>query len=297
MDTFLPAWRPATHYFTRGVALVRRYHSTYLALTALYVSPALLAAALTALIAEPNLWEQALLYLLRSITVVLGTLAVMVMVAYHVQGRALSLVQASRIGLRWVFRYLWTNAHTSLIFWIPFTALVWLHARQQDFLPLGDGVQPLADVVWWAATGAVALAIHTRTMLAPFLAVHGDLPGTLATWESWRMSGRRFWLCLGTLVLASAPVALPLGIVGGGLLLALPTGPRALLLLALPDLTWATIQLIRPFLIPAVYALYTDFWGTDHNSRALAALTSQTPLLTRPLLAVTKPLPHLGRWE
>ena len=297
MGHFFAAWRPAAHYFTSGLAIVRRHTGVYGRLTALYVSPALLVAALTVLIREPNAWQHALLYLLRSLTVVLGTLVVMVMVACHAQGREVSIVQATRLGLHWVFRYLWTNAHTSLFFWIPVTGLTWIHARQEALLPLADGVQPLANGGWWLATAAIGLAIHTRTMLAPFFAVHGDVPGTLATVESWRVSGRSFWVCLSTLVLASAPIALPLALVVGGLWLVLPASLQAMFFIALPDLVWAAIQLIRPLLIPAVYVLYKDIGGEGDAGRHEGDPLATTPILARPLLALTRPLPHFGRWD
>ena len=297
MDTLLAAAVPARRYFSIGWHLVSRRRGTYALLTALYVTPALLAALLTVLIAEPNIWQQALLYLLRSITVVLGTLAVMVMVSFHAQGQDISIAHASRLGVYWVFRYLWTNAHTSLIFWVPTTILIWLHGRQGEFVSLGGEFQQVADSIWWLAIGCVALAIHTRTMLAPFFAVHGDLPGTLATIESWRLSGRAFWVCCSTLVLASAPVAIPLGVIGGGLFLAFSSAQRALLLLALPDLTWAAIQLIRPLLIPAVYTLYMESETEEHTRAAAEAPQSGLPWLARPLLALTRPLPHFGRWN
>ena len=287
----------AGRYFSVGLSLVSRRRGTYVLLTALYVSPALLAALLATLIDDPNIWQQALLYLLRSLTVVLGTLAVMVMVSFHAQGQDIGIAHASRLGLYWVFRYLWTNAHTSLIFWLPTTALLWLHARQGENLTLAGGVQPVADGIWWLAIGGVALAIHTRTMLAPFFAVHGDVPGTLATVESWRSSGRSFWVCLSTLVLASAPVAIPLGVVGGGLFLAFSAAQRAVVLVALPDLTWAAIQLIRPLLIPAVYTLYNELVAAGPTQQELDSLKPSVPLLARPLLALTKPLPHFGRWQ
>ena len=297
MGYFFAAWRPAAHYFTSGLTIIRSRSGVYGRLTALYVSPALLVAILTVLIREPNAWQHVLLYFLRSLTVVLGTLVVMVMVACHAQGRETSILQATRLGVHWVFRYLWTNAHTSLIFWIPMSALTWVHARQEAFFPLSDGVQPLANGGWWLAMGGIGLAIHTRTMLAPFFAVHGDVPGTLATVESWRVSGRSFWVCLSTLVLASAPIALPLGLVAGGLLLALPPSLRALFLIALPDLIWATIQLIRPLLIPAVYTLYKDQCKQVTAGAEEGGLPAATPVIARPLLALTKPLPHFGRWD
>jgi hypothetical protein len=297
MDAEFAASRSARGYFARGFSLVNRHRGAYGLLTVLYVSPALLAALLSTRIPEPNTWQEAMLYLLRSLTVVLGTLVVMVVVAYHAERRAIGIGQATWLGLHWVFRYLWTNAHTSLIFWVPTTTLVWLHARQQDFLPLGGVTQPLANGLWWIAIGAVALAIHTRTMLAPFYAVHSDIPGTLATVESWRQSGRHFRLCMGTLVLASAPVAIPLGLIAGGLLLSLSPPQQALLQLALPDLTWAAIQLIRPLLIPAVYGLYKDLEEGAQDGPTAASLVANPPLLARPLLALTRPLPHWGRWH
>ncbi len=297
MGHFYAAWRPAVHYFTSGLSIIRPQAGVYGRLTALYVSPALLVAVLTVLLREPNAWQHALLYFLRSLTVVLGTLVVMVMVAYHAQSRELSIVQATRLGLHWVFRYLWTNAHTSLVFWIPVTALTWIHARQEMLIPLSDGVQPLANGSWWLATGVIGLAIHTRTMLAPFFAVHGDVPGTLATVESWRVSGRSFWVCLSTLVLASAPIALPLALVGGGLALVLPASLRAMLLIALPDLIWAAIQLIRPLLIPAVYVLYKDIGGEESVGERKGDSLASAPKFARPLLALTRPLPHFGRWD
>lgn len=297
MGHFFAAWQPAAHYFTSGLAIVRRHTGVYGRLTALYVSPALLVAVLTVLIREPNAWQHALLYFLRSLTVVLGTLVVMVMVSFHAHGKDISIAHASRLGMYWIFRYLWTNAHTSLIFWVPTTILIWLHARQGEFISLGGGFQQAADGIWWLAIGVVGLAIHTRTMLAPFYAVHGDRPGTVATIEAWRLSGRAFWVCCSTLVLASAPVAIPLGVIGSGLFLALSSAQRALVLLALPDLTWAAIQLIRPLLIPTVYTLYQELEAEEHTRITVDTSQSNLPRLARPLLALTRPLPHLGRWQ
>lgn len=297
MRTLFATAATARRYFSAGLSLVSRRPGTYALVTALYVAPSLLAALLAVSIAEPNPWQQALLYLLRSITVVLGTLVIMVMVSFHAHGREIGIVHASRLAVYWVFRYLWTNAHTSLIFWVPTTVLLWLHARQGEVAPLEGGLQALADGLWWLAIGAIALAIHTRTMLAPFFAVHGDLPGTVATIESWRLSGRAFWVCCSTLVLASAPVAVPLGVIGGGFFLAFSSAQRALLLLALPDLTWAAIQLIRPLLIPAVYTLYREAEPEEGALTADDSLQANLPWAARPLLALTRPLPHFGRWQ
>jgi len=68
------------------------------------------------------------------------------------------------------------------------------------------GVPPL---VWVAVIGLVALHQHVRTVMAPYLAVHGDLNGTRAALTSWQLGGRHFWHLLGTFILGSLPVALP----------------------------------------------------------------------------------------
>src|SRR6185437_9981893 len=93
--------------------------------------------------------------------------------------------------------------HTSLIFWVPTTLLLELHGRLPSVAP---------DALWWLLIGSVALYLHTRTLLAPFLAVHADLPGTLAMLTAWRLAGQHLGLCVATLVVGSLPVALPLAI-------------------------------------------------------------------------------------
>lgn len=146
----------------------------------------------------------------------------------------------------------------------------------------------------WLLTGTVALGVHTRTLLAPFIAIHGDLRGTLAALESWRLSARFFGLCLSTFILASLPAALPLALLGLVGALALPPPALADVSLAIPDLAWAGIQAVRPVLIPALYRLYCDLWGAELGRRRHEG-EPPIPAFVRALLTITRPLPRLGR--
>jgi hypothetical protein len=148
------------------------------------------------------------------------------------------------------------------------------------------------EIVWWGAIGVLALAIHTRTLLAPFLAIHGDLPATLAALEGWRLSGRAFATCFTTLVAGSLPLALPLTLLVLAVMAGLPADTRQALEPALPDLAYAGIQLIRPILIPATYFLFVDLWSAEQTRRAHFGEPA-IPAIPRLLLALTRPLPRL----
>ncbi len=125
----------------------------------------------------------------------------MILVAGGYRGHTSGFRESITTGLRWLPRYLWTNLHTTVIFWVPVSALFWLHGWQQRTFP-ADGSADLAlTVFWFTAIAALALYLHTRTLVAPFLAVHGNLPGTLAALESWRLSGRHFARVFGGFII------------------------------------------------------------------------------------------------
>jgi hypothetical protein len=128
----------------------------------------------------------------------------------------------------------------------------------RDRSPLGE-VIPTA--VWIAVIGIVAIHQHVRTVLAPYLAVHGDLNGRHAAVLSWHLGGRYFWLLLGTFLIASLPVALPLS---AAFLLAEHFGPdplAAALVAVSWQLGWVGVQSTRPVLIPALHTVYEDLYA------------------------------------
>jgi hypothetical protein len=66
--------------------------------------------------------------------------------------------------------------------------------------------------------------------------------------------------------------------------------PAGALQAATPALLWAGIQAVRPLLVPAIYALYTDLWRAETARRQRDGAPA-VPAVVRLLLALTRPLP------
>ncbi len=166
--------------------------------------------------------------------------------------------------------------------------LVALYLWQRDAVSLGDAAEAALDAGWFVVIGTVALYVHSRTLLAPFYAIHGDMPATVAALESWRVSGRYFGKVFGTFIVSSAPTAVPLGAVFVALLWTLGDSPRATMLVMLPSLIWVALKFIRPFLVTAVYPLHKDLWREETRRRA----TQGDPGIP----AVLDPILRLSAW-
>jgi hypothetical protein len=288
-------WWVGIAYLKRGLALSRRAPRLYLSITLVYTLPALLSAWLVSRDGRAAVWQQAAAVGLPWITIVLGTVVFMIAVGCHAHRRSLGLRQATVYALSWLPRYLWTNMHTSIVFWGPIGLLLVLRGWQQQTLPVAGTAELGLNGLWWLLLGATALYLHARTLLAPFRAVHADLPATLAALEAWRLSGRALAPCLSTLIVASLPLVLPMLVLGVGVLLApAPELPRAVGS-ALPELVSAAIQVVRPVLIPATYWLYTDLWEAERARRRWQGAPPE-PALVRAVLELTRRLPRLGRW-
>ena len=278
-------FREGAAYVRAGQEIVRTDRGIYLRAVVLYALPSLVAGYLAATVDRPGLLERALMLGLPWLTIVLGAAVLMVVVGHHGRGRRIGLAEATRQGLRWVPRYVWTNCHTTVIFWGPVGALLLL---QEALFPADGGVLWAA---WWVLIAAVALYIHCRTLLAPFLAVHADLPGTLAVVEAWRLSGRRFGVCFGTFVLGTLPVALPLAAAVGVAWLVADPAAWSRVERGAADLAWVGIHAVRPLLVPALYCLYKELW---HAEEAPAA---SVPAWAQRLMGLTRAMPKLGSWR
>ncbi len=242
-----PLLAPWQHLL-RGFDITRQQPDLYLKLVFLYSLPPM-AAAWVVLFGPPL--SQPLAFSLPVITMVVAPVVLMHAVDAGHDGERIGVLEATRRGVPSVPRYVWTNVHTTLLFWVPVGTLVLL----RDHSPLGDVVPAAA---WVALIGAVAIHQHVRTVLAPYLAVHGNLDGRQAALASWHLGGRYFWLLLGTFLIASLPVALPLG---GAFLVAEHFGPdplSAALLAVSWQLGWVAVQSTRPVLIPALHTVYED---------------------------------------
>lgn len=256
-------------YLILGLGLTRRGPFAQIALV--YSVPALLAAGLVAITGPGDSWRSPVLFALQSITTVFAPVVFMMAVSAAYTGEQTSVAQLTRRALPWLPRYLWTNVHTSMVFWVPVGALLLV----RNLLDL----QEPALSIWWAVLGVAALLLHSRTVLAPFFAVHGDLPGTRAAWESWRVSRRHLGVVVTTLVVSSLPASLLICLAAGLFVtgpVPWPGDPEML-----PQLTGIALQLVRLTLVPAFYMLYQDI-GHD-----VVAEAGELPVPLRAVMAVS----------
>src|SRR5919198_3690953 len=149
LATPLGAARQAALYVAYGLACIRRAPRLYVWITCAYVTPALLAGFLAASVREPVVWQQALVLGLPWLTIVLGAVVIMVAVGYQARGQTVDLIRATRVGVRWVPRYVWTNVHTSTIFWVPIGTVLAVRDWQAQAVPVSGATEPMIDVLWW----------------------------------------------------------------------------------------------------------------------------------------------------
>lgn len=229
-------------------------------------------------------WQNLGALALDGMTVAVAPVVLMVAVGAAFQGEAVSMRKNLRASVPWFARYLWTNVHSTVVFWVPVEALVLLAWGQARFLPAPAALEPWAVGLWAVLILVTALYLHTRTSLAPYLALHSNLPGTQAVLVSFRLTaGRGFWRALGV-ILCSTTVPLALSAVGvGGLLLLLGEGVEAIGEMA-PHLVGLELMAARVLLVPALHSLYEElFW--DEGREAVA---QGVPVVLKPLLWLSR---------
>ncbi|MBI2887445.1 MAG: hypothetical protein HYY02_09570 [Chloroflexi bacterium] len=278
-------------YLTQGFTITTHNPRLFAQIVTVFSLPAMLAGLLATLLPPTQLWSILLIFLLDSTTAVVGPVVFMMAVGAAYREQVLSLRQVAARAVPWLPRYLWTNVHTSAIFWLPVGGLLAAERWLGEQILSSGGLDSLAVLFLGVLTLCLAVYLHSRTLLAPFLAVHSNLPGTRAAWESWRLSGQHLPLVVGTFIAASAPLALPLVLALGALLSnshATATGGEML-----PHLVGVAIQLVRLTLIPAAYMLYRDVCDMEWERQVLHNPPDQ-PAMVGLLLKATAWIPPLG---
>ncbi len=280
------SFRQSVSYFRSGFELVSRTPALFLQIVAVFSLPALAASILVHWVPDGNGWREPVLFMMDVATTVVAPVVFMVAVGAAYRNERLSLRQVIWRGLPWLPRYVWTNAHTTAIFWIPIGALLLAHRAVDNAVDAAPTQAGLINIGWGTALVIAAIYFHTRTLLAPFLAVHSNLPASEATWFAWRLSHDYFRTAAATFVVCAAPVALPLGLLAA----AVSRSDGTLLggMVSLPHAAGVGLQLIRLTLIPAVYALYHDLW--DNSPMA----EEPVPAPVAALMRATAWVPPLG---
>ena len=181
-------------------------------------------------------------------------------------------------SLPWVGRYLYTNAHSSVVFWVPIGLLYLMYRFQSINIPLSSDYDYLQRIVWGSIFVLAAIYLHTRTALAPYLAIHNNIQATLAITVSFRLSrGGDFWRVLGVLLFASIPPIVVMGALLGlaqflGILHLDRMSARSLHFIGL------VLQGIRLLLIPSLYSLHQERFSDS----GVASVAQGVPYALRP---------------
>ena len=277
------AWRQGGRYAVRGLKTLRLTPLVFVAIMALFSLPAAGVIAITAADLPEGLGRTAGTTVLNVLSGTVAPVMFMKAVAAAHDGRRLGLWWHLADGTRWLPRYIWTNLHTTMIFWVPVGILTvgLISFQRLTFAETFPG--GLISIFWVVVIGGTGIYVHSRTLLAPFIAVHGNVPGSLAALESWRVSGRMFGPVFATFVISAGPIAVPLAAVFMGFYLTLAGLALDVFAATLVAQVWIAVNLIRPPLVAATYALYTEVWADELERRAQLGHPA-TPALVRWLI-------------
>jgi len=129
----LNAIKTSLQYLKLGAALTLRAPVLFAQIIVMFSIPALGAALLAGTIASGGRWG-VLLVILDSLTTLVGPVVFMMAVGAGYRREVTSFGQVIRRTLPWLPRYLWTNVHTSLIFWVPVGSVVLLIVNNVYFV-------------------------------------------------------------------------------------------------------------------------------------------------------------------
>ena len=287
------AWRTGRRYAVRGMATLRVTPFVIVAIMVLFSLPAAGVIWITAADLPEGLGRTAVTTVLNLLSGTVAPVMFMKAVAAAHEGRRPGLWRHLDDGTRWLPRYIWTNLHTTVIFWVP-VGILTLGLINYQRMPFAETFPGgLVSILWIVVIAGTGTYVHSRTLLAPFIAVHGNVPGSLAALESWRVSGRMFGPVFATFVITSGPLAVPLTAVFMGFYLTLSGPALEVFTATLTAQVWIAIKLIRPPLVAATYALYTEVWPGELERRGQQGHPA-TPALVRWLIDVSWWPPRLA---
>jgi hypothetical protein len=271
-----PPWQKGIVYLRKGVKIVSCNFGLYLSLALLYSIPGILSGLIAA-----GCWPSFFLSgiigtVLLLVTLSFAPIVVMEAAAKGYEKKRVSFIEATKEAAPWFPRYMWTNVHTSLIFWVPVQCLLRLESLWREYSDPSEGLSLIFSITWTILIVATGLYLHTRTVLAPYLAIHSNLPGTIATVTSWRISGHYFWETLSVFLSGVLPVLILLAGLGFAFLVA--TGWLEYLVLYSDILSAAGVAVLaqwtRPLLIPAIHTFYVDVWRIETKRRGIPTSAS-----------------------
>ncbi|HZS78100.1 MAG TPA: hypothetical protein VFA41_15930 [Ktedonobacteraceae bacterium] len=243
-----PWWKQAAHYVVDGCRLCSRDIPGLLVLVGLFVMPPLAAALVGS---QPGLFAYWLATALPWITITLGNIAAVLAIEAISAGQQVRLLPILSASIRWLPRYLWTNAITTLLFWGVFTPLQWFIGQQASqwhwswqLIPatLIPTVILLLPMLFW----------HVRLVFGTYATIIDDQPGIRSVITSigiahtrWKMVAAAF---VGS-VLVEAPIAAPI------YFLILKNGNP----LEVEGFTWMLVMAMRPLFIATLHLIYEDY--------------------------------------
>lgn len=235
-------WRQAAYYITCGLRICRKDIAGLLTLVGLFMLPPLAAVIVGS---QPGSLAYWVAWGLPWITITLGNISAVLAIEALDAGQPVVPARILPAAVRWLPRYLWTNAITSLLFWGLFLPLQWVAGQQTmrwNWPPLAPTALLLLPMLFW----------HVRLVFATYAAIVDDQPGLRSVLISLHLPSRNWKMVVSAFagsVLVMAPLA----------------GPLYFLILTVHNpviaegFEWTLVMPMRPLLIATLHMIYKDF--------------------------------------
>lgn len=235
-------WQQSVAYIAAGLRIVLKDLPGLITLVGLFQLPPLAAVIIGSRSGWLAFW---IAWALPWISITLGNVAVTLAIADHEADRSLLPGRTLIAAVRWLPRYLWTNALTSILFWGVFTPLQWIigiQVSRWSWPPFTPTALLLLPMLFW----------HVRLVFATYATFDDHQSGVCSVRTSIKLAQKRWVMIAGAFagaVLVMAPVA----------------GPLYLLALRNPNpvvvtgFTWLIVMAMRPLLIATTHGIYQDF--------------------------------------